>query len=289
MKTALLKWSMRVGAFIVASMMLGASRELQVWDGVFLRAFAWGIMIAVFFGWDRTRIRSRKRQDKPESAPLRWALAATVWVMIAVLAPAIGASAAREEIEAESANTEAAVAAALRDVDAEYARLAQEYRVGNDAAPIEWLTPRYFADASRYPEVAAYLRRTADFTAEADRRGVEIARQSLRAHLRAAGLSEARADRQAEELLGLPAVTASFQNTFSLMSEWARRGQRLHEYLLRVDPRVQYVANEDGTLFESDAESVEVERLLEELVETTRQVEQLKVEMRASRSQLDPQ
>lgn len=136
----------------------------------------------------------------------------------------------------------------------------------------------------RYPEVSRYLGRIEEYAAQAERRGVEFTRQSLRSHLRAAGLGEARADLRAEELLGQPAVTASFETRLSLMRKWARQGQELHDYLLRVDPRVQYVAGVDGTLFENNAEGDENGEAARGVFETTRQVEELKVQMRAQRA-----
>jgi hypothetical protein len=142
-----------------------------------------------------------------------------------------------------------------------YLQTIRERHGVHSAEPLDaTLTPRYTADAGSHPEVGRYWEAHAAALAEirqrypgwAEARMVELAGEADLPRQYIAGMREGFRERAGEEL-----------EMFTAMEELGAAGLAYHRSLVSVDARVNYEAERDAAVFDSDAERTRTRELRE--------------------------
>jgi len=152
-------------------------------------------------------------------------------------------------------STAAVYAGVIADMTTAIHNVARKHRFDLDSMPAGWLEATYMANASARPDVGEYFTRYAAYAAEVDARLDSIidsvtTRRFAMANFAAKDAQELRAgfDR------GLAKTKTGQRDMIAAMKQQAAAALRLHEYLVRVDPRVSLSPKDSTLVFDRPAE-----------------------------------
>jgi hypothetical protein len=146
------------------------------------------------------------------------------------------------------AGVTADIASAIHDV-------ARKHNFDLDSMPQGWLEPKYIADAGKRPDVGEYFKRYSSYAADLDTRFDSIVDSVTTRRFRMAGF----APKDEKELRaafdrGLAKTKATQRDMIAAMKQQAATALRLHEYLVRVDARIELSKKDSTLLFDRPAE-----------------------------------
>lgn len=144
-----------------------------------------------------------------------------------------------------SAGLREAQSAAFQDMYAGLEALREELRV--DEPPAVWMSGRYIARASAYPEIPGYWERYRQLVDSLRTREEDLYRSGLEARLEAQGIGgSVLSVRVSRALQEFRADGARREARYGAMEELARAALDLHDFLVRSAGRIRYAPAETG-------------------------------------------